>query len=504
MANLLIVDDELGMRQFLTHLFQREGHVVRAAENGRLAMELLRAAPSDLIISDVRMPDMNGIELLRSARELFPEIEVVLMTAFANVDTAREAFLLGAYDFVQKPFDNEVLKETVGRALQKVSLVKEKEALLEENKVLIQGQRTRGQLNNIIGRSSKMQALYQMIETVAQVPSTVLVTGESGTGKELVARAIHDLSPRAEKPFVSINCGAFTETLLESELFGYVKGSFTGANTNRKGLFEAANTGTIFLDEIGEMSPAMQVKLLRVLQERKLRPVGATDETIVDTRVIAATNRDLGSMVKDGTFREDLFYRISVIPIELPSLRERAEDIRELAQHFIGKFCAGTGRELSISENALRLLEGYIWPGNVRELEHAIERAVALETTDSIQPERLPEKITNYNPYRVAESFEFPEEGVNLTAHLDQLEKTYVLEALRRKVGNQINAAELLGLSVRSLRHLLDKHGIRGLTAQMRDERRNSDSAPRRRSSDPAPRRREDDESEFAASAGEP
>ncbi len=204
MANLLIVDDELGMRQFLTHLFQREGHVVRAAENGRQAMELLRAGPSDLVISDVRMPDMNGIELLRSAREFFPEIEVVLMTAFANVDTAREAFLLGAYDFVQKPFDNEVLKETVGRALQKVSLVKEKAALLEENKVLIQGQRTRGQLNNIIGRSPKMQALYQMIETVAQVPSTVLVTGESGTGKELVARAIHDLSPRAEKPFVSI------------------------------------------------------------------------------------------------------------------------------------------------------------------------------------------------------------------------------------------------------------------------------------------------------------
>src|SRR5712691_7158589 len=503
MANLLIVDDELGMRQFLTHLFQREGHVVRAAENGRQAMELLRAGPSDLIISDVRMPDMNGIELLRSARELFPEIEVVLMTAFANVDTAREAFLLGAYDFVQKPFDNEVLKETVGRALQKVSLVKEKAALLEENKVLIQGQRTRGQLNNIIGRSPKMQALYQMIETVAQVPSTVLVTGESGTGKELVARAIHDLSPRAEKPFVSINCGAFTETLLESELFGYVKGSFTGANTNRKGLFEAAERGTIFLDEIGEMSPAMQVKLLRVLQERKLRPVGATEETTVDTRVIAATNRDLASMVSEGMFREDLFYRISVIPIELPPLRARAEDIPELAQHFTARFCAEAGRSLSISEGAMRLLEDYFWPGNVRELEHTIERAVALETTDSIQPERLPEKINNYNPYRIAESFEFPEEGINLTAHLDQLEKTYILEALRRTLGNQTSAAELLRLSVRSLRHLLDKHEIRGLTAQMRDERRSPDSTPRRRASDPTPRRRAEDETEFAAGASE-
>lgn len=503
MANLLIVDDELGMRQFLTHLFQREGHNVRAAENGHQAMEFLRMEPADLIISDVRMPDMNGIEVLRAARELLPSVEVVMMTAFANVDTAREAFLLGAYDFVQKPFDNELLKETVARALQKISLVKEKEALLEENKVLIQGQRTRGKLNNIIGHSPKMQALYQMIETVAQVQSTVLVTGESGTGKELVARAIHDLSPRAEKPFVSINCGAFTETLLESELFGYVKGSFTGANTNRKGLFEAANTGTIFLDEIGEMSPAMQVKLLRVLQERKLRPVGATEETIVDTRVIAATNRDLASMVKEGTFREDLYYRISVIPIELPSLRERAEDISELASHFIDKFCAGSDRSLTISEPAVRLLENYVWPGNVRELEHTIERAVALETTGSIQPERLPEKISNYNPYQIAETFEFPEAGVNLTAHLDQLEKTYVLEALRRTNGNQTNASDLLSLSVRSLRHLLDKHGIRGLTAQMRDERRTSESTPRRRVSDPSPRRREEDGSEFAATAGE-
>src|SRR6266496_1154984 len=503
MANLLLVDDELGMRQFLTHLFQRDGHNVRVAENGARAMELLRQEPADLIISDVKMPDMSGIELLRAARELLPDAEVIMMTAFANVETAREAFLLGAYDFVQKPFDNDLLKEIVARALAKISLVKEKEALLEENKTLIQGQRERGQLGNIIGKSPNMQALYQMIETVAQVQATVLITGESGTGKELVARAIHDLGPRAEKPFVSINCGAFTETLLESELFGYVKGSFTGVNTNRKGLFEAANSGTIFLDEIGEMSPAMQVKLLRVLQERKLRPVGATEETLVDTRVIAATNRDLPSMVAAGTFREDLFYRISVIPIELPPLRERAEDISELATHFVEKFCVPTGRSLSISENAMRLLEQYTWPGNVRELEHAIERAVALETSSAIQPERLPERITSYNPYRIAETFEFPEEGLNLTAHLDQLEKTYVLEALRRTAGNQTNAAELLALSVRSLRHLLDKHGIRSLTAQMRDKRRSSESVPRRRASDPSPRRREEDESEFAASAGE-
>jgi len=503
MANLLVVDDELGMRQFLTHLLQREGHTVRVAENGQQAMTLLQQQPADLMLSDVRMPDMTGIELLRAARASDPQLEVIMMTAFANVDTAREAFLLGAYDFVQKPFDNDLLKETVARALEKISLVKEKDALLEENKVLIHGQRTKGKLGNIIGRSSRMQALYQMIETVAQVPSTVLVTGESGTGKELVARAIHDMSPRAEKPFVSVNCGAFTETLLESELFGYVKGSFTGANTNRKGLFEAANKGTIFLDEIGEMSPASQVKLLRVLQERKVRPVGATEEMDVDTRVIAATNRDLASMVSDNSFREDLYYRISVIPMELPPLRERAEDISELATHFVEKFCASGGRDLTVSESALRLLERYSWPGNVRELEHTIERAVALESTSSIQPERLPEKITNYNPYRVADAMEFPEEGINLTAHLDQLEKTYVLEALRRTNGNQTNAADLLKMSVRSLRHLLDKHGVRGLTAQMRDERRSPDSTPRRRASDPNPRRREEDEAEFAAGAGD-
>ncbi|MBV9956861.1 MAG: sigma-54-dependent Fis family transcriptional regulator, partial [Acidobacteria bacterium] len=244
---------------------------------------------------------------------------------------------------------------------------------------------------------------------------------------------------------------------------------FTGANANRKGLFEAAHRGTIFLDEIGEMSPAMQVKLLRVLQERKVRPVGAHEEMEVDTRVIAATNRDLAAMVRDGTFREDLFYRISVIPIELPPLRERSEDIPELAEHFINKFCRETGRSLVLSEKALSLFEAYAWPGNVRELEHTIERAVALERTEAIQPERLPEAITNYNPVRNASANALPAEGLNITAHLEHLEKSYILEALQRTGGNQTRAAELLHLSVRSLRHLLDKHGIRGMTAQLRD-----------------------------------
>lgn len=462
MAKLLIVDDEQSMRQLLTLVFGRAGHEVRVAENGRTALELLRGELADLLITDVKMPDMGGIALLQAARELLPDIAVVMMTAFATVDTAREAFLLGADDFIQKPFDIDVLKKIVAKELQKLDLVK-------ENQALKRGQQERGHLGNIIGHSERMRAVYQMIETIAAVNSTVLITGESGTGKELVARAIHNLSPRIDKPFISINCGAFTETLLESELFGYVRGAFTGATGNRKGLFEAAHKGTIFLDEIGEMSPTMQVKLLRVLQERKVRPVGAHDEMSVDARVIAATNRDLQAMVKQGSFREDLFYRVSVIPVELPSLRERREDISELAYHFVGKFCQQTERQLGISEKAMERLERYAWPGNVRELEHTIERAVALEPTDEIQYERLPEQIINYNPTRVTSAHGLPEEGINLVAHLEHLEKSYVLEALRRTDGNQTRAAELLYLSVRSLRHLLDKHNVRNLTAQLRD-----------------------------------
>jgi DNA-binding NtrC family response regulator len=483
MSNLLIVDDEPGIRQLLTVVFEREGHRVRTADGGQVALYFLKEEPVDLIISDVKMPDMNGIEFLRAARETSPDVAVIMMTAFATVETAREAFKLGADDFIQKPFDVDELKLVVNKALEKQSLV-------QENRAFKRAQRMRGSLNNIIGHSAKMQAVYQMIETVAEVHSTVLVTGESGTGKELVARAIHDLSPRAEKPFISINCGAFTETLLESELFGYVKGSFTGAMANRKGLFEAANKGTIFLDEIGEMSPAMQVKLLRVLQEKKVRPVGAHEEVPIDTRVIAATNRDIAAMVKDGNFREDLYYRISVIPIELPPLRERREDIPDLIQHFIKKFCKETGRELGMSEKAAQLLEAYSWQGNVRELEHTIERAVALERTNEIQPERLPEKIADYNPARIASIFDLPEEGLNLAAFLEQLEKTYIMEAMHRTGGNQSRAAEILQMSVRSLRHLLDKHGIRNITAQIREERRSADSAPRRRAEDPPIRRR--------------
>jgi two-component system response regulator PilR (NtrC family) len=462
MSSILIVDDEQSYRQLLSLVFEGDGHSIRTAMNGREALELLQAESADIVISDVKMPDMDGIGLLRAVRETLPDVGVILMTAFASVETAREAFKLGADDFIQKPFDVEELKLIVRKTI-------EKQALIDENRAFKRAQRERGSIKNIVGNSPKMTAIFQMIETVAEVQSTILVTGESGTGKELVARAIHDLSPRAEKPFISINCGAFTETLLESELFGYVKGSFTGANTNRKGLFEAANRGTIFLDEIGEMSPAMQVKLLRVLQERRVRPVGAHEESPIDTRVIAATNRDLKQMSEDGTFREDLFYRVSVIPINLPPLRERADDIPELINHFVGKFCEQTGRNLTVSPKAMKILEGYSWHGNVRELEHTIERAVALERSEEIQPERLPDHVTNYNPERIKAEFELPDEGLNLVAHLDGLEKTYVVEALRKTAGNQTKAADLLQMQVRSLRHLLDKHNIRALSSQMRN-----------------------------------
>ena len=462
MSNILIVDDEQSYRQLLSLVFEGDGHTLRTAVNGREALEMLQAEPADVVISDVKMPDMDGIDMLQAVRETQPDLGVILMTAFASVETAREAFKLGADDFIQKPFDVEELKLIVKKTL-------EKQALINENRAFKRAQRDRGSVKNIVGSSSKMLAIFQMIETVSEVQSTVLINGESGTGKELVARAIHDLGPRAEKPFISINCGAFTETLLESELFGYVKGSFTGANSNRKGLFEAAHKGTIFLDEIGEMSPAMQVKLLRVLQERKVRPVGAHDEIPIDARVIAATNRDLKQMATDGSFREDLFYRISVIPINLPSLRERAEDIPDLVYHFVRKFCDQTGRDLTISLKAMHALENYMWSGNVRELEHTIERAVALERTGEIQPERLPDHITNYNPERINAEFDLPDEGLNLTAHLENLEKIYVVEALRKTSGNQTKAADLLQMQVRSLRHLLDKHNIRTLSAKMRN-----------------------------------
>jgi two-component system response regulator PilR (NtrC family) len=471
MEKILVVDDERSMRELLELVLKREGYSVHTAENGTRALDQVRQNLYDLIISDVKMPDINGLDLLMRVRETSPDTMVIMITAFATIETARRAFKLGAEDIVVKDsgFDVEELKVTIKKAL-------EKKHLRQENVLLKRELRQRNSLDNIIGRSPQMQAVYQMIETVAATTSTVLITGESGTGKELVARAIHNMSNRSAAPFVSINCGAFTETLLESELFGYMKGSFTGAVSNRKGLFEAAEGGTIFLDEIGETTPAMQVKLLRVLQERSIRRVGGVEEISVDCRVVAATNRDLAQMVEDGSFRNDLYYRISVIPIEMPPLRARIIDIPELVRHFLDKYSAVAGRaRMEISEDAVQYLQSYDWPGNVRELENTIERAVALEPSSTIMSERLPDRILKYKPRSLAE-LDLPEAGLDLEAYLAQLEKDYIIRALQRTGGNQTRAAEVLNMSVRSLRHLLDKHKIRQAASLLR-ESATSDSA---------------------------
>lgn len=451
MAELLIADDEKSYREVLRVIFEDQGHSVSTASDGRGALEHLKKKPCDVVISDVRMPDMDGIEFLRAAREFSPEIGIVMMTAFGTIDTAREAFKLGADDFIQKPFSNDELKLIVGRAL-------DRKALISENRALRTAQRKLGSTANIVGSSEAVQMLHAQIEAVAREEATILITGESGSGKELVARAIHDLSNRAERPFIPINCGAMTETLLESELFGFVKGAFTGASQSRAGMFECADTGSIFLDEIGDMSPAMQVKVLRVLQERKVRRIGAGAETSVDTRIIAASNRDLGPLVAEGKFREDLFYRISVIPIHVPSLRERREDIPELAKHFISRFSSRSGKTIGISDEALTTLQDRPWHGNVRELENTIERAVAFTSSGgSISAEHCAAPVSSNGTGKT----HLPADGLHLPSCINKLEKDYVEEALRRTSGNQTRAAELLRIPVHALRHLLDKHELR-------------------------------------------
>lgn len=450
MANLLIVDDEKGYREVLSVVFEAEGYSVSTAPHGRAAVAHLKKHPVDLIISDVRMPDMDGIELLKKVRGLDAEIGVIMMTAFGTLNTAREAFKLGADDFVQKPFNNEELKLIVRRTL-------ERRALVNENKTLKLAQRAQGSLQNIVGSSPKMLELFRLIETVARERSTVLITGESGTGKELVARAVHELSDRADLPFVPVNCAAVTETLLESELFGFMKGTFTGADQNRAGVFEAANKGTIFLDEIGDMPSAMQVKMLRVLQDGRVRRIGSQHEIEVDTRVIAATNRDLTPMVEDGRFRQDLFYRISVIPVHVPSLRERREDIPVLSDYFVKRFSARSGKTVGISSSATEALIARDWKGNVRELEHTIERAVALTPDGS---DIVPETFAASPNGSRSPIPTIPDDGLNIREFLDGMEKDLVCEAMRKCGGNRTKAADLLKMEVHQFRYLLSKYDL--------------------------------------------
>src|SRR5436190_8694806 len=376
MPNILICDDERSICEMLDITLRREGYKVETVNSGEAGLKKLDSALFDVVITDIRMPNVNGIEVLRHAHKVSPDSAVILITAVDDYEAAVEAVKAGgAADYIRKsPGMVDEIKLAIRRVLERVTLSRQNFAFKRDAA-------TRNSLDNIIGVSPAMEKLKQTIRTVASTQSTVLVYGESGTGKELVARAVHICSPRATEPFVSINCGAFPETLLESELFGYVKGAFTGAAQNKRGLFEVADQGTIFLDEIGEMTLAMQVKLLRVLQERSVRPVGGTDEIPIDVRVIAATNRDLERQVADNTFREDLYYRLSVIPVTVPSLRERREDIPLLVNHFLKKYAPGAGKSIARVQNqSLENLCGYEWPGNVRQLENAVERAVALET----------------------------------------------------------------------------------------------------------------------------
>jgi two-component system response regulator PilR (NtrC family) len=381
---ILIVDDEPSMREMLRIVLRRDGYDVLIADNGKEAIGLLQQERVDLLLSDIRMPDVTGVEVLRAAKDVNRDVVAFMMTAFASTDTAVEAMRLGAVDYFTKPFSMDELRLKVRHHL-------ETNRLKQENVLLKRALNTRHEFANIIGRSEAMLAVFKMIETIAKTGSTVLITGESGTGKDMVARAVHYNSLRHEHPFVALNCGAVPETLLESELFGHMRGSFTGADANKKGLIEVAERGTVFLDEIGETNATMQVKLLRILQDRRFRRLGGTEEVQADIRIIAATNQDLQKLVAEGRFREDLFYRINVIPIHLPPLRERREDIPLLAEHFLNKYATQMEKPVrSISREAEHLLTTYDWPGNVRELENVIERAVALEQTPAVLVESLP------------------------------------------------------------------------------------------------------------------
>ena len=452
---ILVVDDERSMRELLAIVLRREGYEVLLADNGQAAIDLLGRESVDVLISDINMPDMSGVEVLRAAKNVDQDILGIMITAFASTETAVEAMRLGACDYLSKPFDVDLLKMKVREKV-------ENRQLRQENVLL---KRTLGiahQFSNIIGRSEAMLAVFKMIETVARTNSTILLTGESGTGKGLVAQAVHFHSLRRDKPMVSLNCGAMPETLLESEMFGHMRGAFTGADANKKGLLEVAEKGTIFLDEIGEMSAAMQVKLLRVLQERRFRRVGGLEELQADIRVVAATNQNLTKAVAEGRFREDLYYRINVIPIALPALRERREDIPILAEHFLAKYAEQMGKPIhGIAKIAMDLLLQHEWPGNIRELENVIERAVALEATPAILPESLPTSIRGVEPRFDAPVDSLPDSGFDLEAHVKQIERGFIAQALQRAGGVQVRAAELLGMSFRSFRYYVKKYNVR-------------------------------------------
>lgn len=466
---ILIADDDEGIREFLEIILSRQNYETYTADSGKTAISSIDDFNFDLILCDIRLGDISGIEVLKHARNKYPDITVIMMSAYATTENAVEAMNNGAYDYLPKPFDNEDLLNALSRALEMKSVEKDREDIEKTLKQNIY-------FNRIVGSSIKMVDIYKKIEKAAPTKTNIMITGESGTGKELIARAVHEQSERRDFPFVVINCGGIPENLMESEFFGYVKGAFTGAERDKKGLFAAANKGTLFLDEISELPITLQVKLLRAVQERKIKPVGGNIEFNIDVRIICATNKNLEKEVIEGRFREDLFYRLNVIELKIPPLRERKEDIKTLAQHFMDKYAKETGKKISkLSSYALDLLQKYDFPGNVRELENIIERSVALSSTNIILPESLSLSFHKREMSKTDEIFEKKstsfstdfcldlnsvESGVNLDEILAETEKSYLLKALEITEGGKKKAAKLLNISFRSFRYRLKKLDI--------------------------------------------
>ncbi len=451
---ILVVDDERSMTQMLKILFEKEGIGTSTASSAEEALAAIPQSHFDLVLSDIRMGRLSGTDLLREVKKLENPPDVILMTAYATAESAIEALKLGAVDYIVKPFD-------VDELLHRVTSVLEKRTLMEENICLKAELSKSEKFGDLLGSNPEMQKIYAMIERIAPTNSTVLVQGESGTGKELVARAIHSNSLRKNKPFISVNSGGIPETLLESELFGYVRGAFTGAMQTKKGLFDVATGGTLFLDEIGEMSPLMQVKLLRAIQEKTIRPVGATAEHEADVRLIAATNRDLMAMVKQNAFREDLYYRINVINIAIPPLRERKEDIPMLLTHFLERTAKSAGKAVpEISPKTLEILENYDWPGNIRELQNVVERAIAISTGKSIEPSHIPDHVLGFSAPEKHFEIDITSDRFSLNDEIEKIRRIYVMKALDMEGGNLTRAAKRLGITFRSIRYYVKKYRL--------------------------------------------
>src|SRR3989338_4381730 len=455
-SRILVVDDEESIREFLEIMLKKEGYEVTTAEDGQKAQEVLTKKSFDMVISDMQMPHVTGIELLKYVKDNYPDIVFMMITAFGTTETAVEAMKMGAYDYVTKPFKIDEVRMNIQNALRSKNLETEVRVLKKE---LVKEY----SFQNMVGNSPPMHAIFDLIKRVSQSPTNVMITGESGTGKEVVAKAIHYNGPLKDKPFVTINCGAIPENLMESEMFGHKKGSFTGAISDKVGLFEVADSGTLFLDEVGELPLSIQVKLLRAIQERIIRRVGATEDMKVDVRIIAATNRNLEDMVAKGTFRQDLYYRLNVINIRTPSLRERPEDIPLLAAHFLKKYNEKLNKSIAtISNEAMDILKKYNYPGNVRELENMIERTVALEAGATVLPESLPPMANTPSGRKMASSNEIDvgEDGLDLDKVVGQIEKELLVKAIHAAGGVKKKAAKLLKISFRSMRYRIEKYNL--------------------------------------------